>query len=58
MLAPQWGKVRESLRVVRGGAWNNNAVDLRAANRNRNWPADRNVNIGVRCVAAPPSHAP
>jgi formylglycine-generating enzyme required for sulfatase activity len=37
-------------RVLRGGGWNNNAANVRAANRNRNAPDNRNNNIGVRCV--------
>lgn len=34
-------------RVVRGGSWNNNPRNLRAANRNRNSPGNTNNNIGV-----------
>ncbi|MBI5479967.1 MAG: SUMF1/EgtB/PvdO family nonheme iron enzyme [Deltaproteobacteria bacterium] len=37
-------------RVIRGGSWNNNPNNLRAANRNRNTPTNRNDNIGVRCA--------
>jgi formylglycine-generating enzyme required for sulfatase activity len=33
-------------RVVRGGSWNNNPRNLRAAQRNRN--TDENNNIGFR----------
>src|SRR5947209_20146956 len=33
-----------------GGAWNNEARNLRAANRNRNDPGNRNDNIGFRCA--------
>ncbi len=51
------GKVDQGLRVVRGGAWNNNAENLRVANRNRNAPDNRNDNIGFRCVARPPSNS-
>ena len=54
MLAHGRGKVASSLRVVRGGAWNNNAANLRVANRDRNGPANRNVNVGFRCVAPLP----
>jgi hypothetical protein len=35
-------------RVLRGGSWNNNPQNLRAANRNRNAPANRNNNAGFR----------
>jgi hypothetical protein len=36
--------------VVRGGAWNNNGNNVRAANRNRNAPTDTNNNVGFRCA--------
>lgn len=35
-------------RVVRGGSWNNNPQNLRAANRNRNTTDNRNNNLGFR----------
>lgn len=35
---------------MRGGAWNNNPANLRAANRNRNEPDNRNNNFGFRCA--------
>jgi len=35
-------------RVKRGGSWNNNAQNARAANRNNNTPDNRNNNIGFR----------
>ncbi len=35
-------------RVLRGGAWNNNPMNCRAANRNHNAPDNRNNNIGFR----------
>jgi hypothetical protein len=39
-------------RVLRGGSWNNdNPNNLRAANRNRNNPENRNDNNGFRGVA-------
>lgn len=38
-------------RVVRGGSWNNNPNNLRAANRNRNNPQNRNNNLGFRLVS-------
>jgi hypothetical protein len=34
--------------VIRGGSWNNNAHNCRSANRNNNWPNNRNNNIGFR----------
>ncbi|MGE0823444.1 MAG: SUMF1/EgtB/PvdO family nonheme iron enzyme [Candidatus Binatia bacterium] len=36
--------------VVRGGSWNNEARNVRVANRNRNEPGNRNDNIGFRCA--------
>jgi hypothetical protein len=41
-----------TLRVVRGGSFGNNADNLRAANRNRNNPDNRNDNIGFRVVSS------
>lgn len=38
----------QAARVLRGGSWNNNAINLRASNRNRNEPDNRNNNIGFR----------
>jgi retron-type reverse transcriptase len=35
-------------RVVRGGSWNNNPTNLRAANRNRDTTDNRNNNLGFR----------
>ncbi|MBI5242517.1 MAG: SUMF1/EgtB/PvdO family nonheme iron enzyme [Elusimicrobia bacterium] len=35
---------------MRGGSWNNNPDNLRAANRNRNEPGDRNNDNGFRCA--------
>ncbi|MEB3238556.1 MAG: SUMF1/EgtB/PvdO family nonheme iron enzyme [Candidatus Sericytochromatia bacterium] len=48
---------RGSNRVIRGGAWNNDASNTRAANRNNNDPDNRNNNIGFR-LASPgiPDH--
>jgi len=40
--------------VLRGGSWNNNWNNVRAANRNNNNPDNRNNNIGFRCAAAGP----
>lgn len=40
-----------SNRVLRGGSWNNNAQNVRVANRNNNTPSNRNNNIGFRVVS-------
>ena len=37
-----------SNRVIRGGSWNNNARNVRAAYRNGNPPGKRNDNLGFR----------
>ncbi|GIK56245.1 MAG: SUMF1/EgtB/PvdO family nonheme iron enzyme [Chloroflexi bacterium] len=37
-------------RVLRGGSWNNNDNNVRAANRNNNDPTNRNNNVGFRCA--------
>ena len=42
--------MRSKVRVLRGGSFNNDTRNLRAANRNRNEPDNRNNNIGFRCV--------
>ena len=42
------------LRVVRGGAWDVDAADLRVTNRVGCGPADRVVDVGFRCVAPLP----
>jgi hypothetical protein len=44
-------------RVNRGGSWNNNAANCRAANRDRNTPGIRNNNLGFRPAPAPPAPA-
>ncbi len=41
-------------RVVRGGSWNNNQTDARAAYRNNNAPDNRNNNIGFRLACSSP----
>ena len=41
--------------VMRGGSWNNNARNCRAANRNRNAPDNQNNNNGFRVAAVPAS---
>jgi len=40
-------------RVLRGGSWNNNARNTRAANRNNNAPGNRNNHIGFRLASTP-----
>jgi hypothetical protein len=41
-----------SRRVNRGGSFNNNdASNLRAANRNNNAPGNVNTNLGFRCAS-------
>jgi hypothetical protein len=42
----------EANRVVRGGSWNNPARNLRAANRDRIHPSNRNDNLGFRLARA------
>jgi formylglycine-generating enzyme required for sulfatase activity len=39
---------RASNRVNRGGSWNNDARNCRAAIRNNNTPTNRNNNVGFR----------
>lgn len=41
-----------SKRVMRGGSWNNNARNVRAATRNWNSPENRNNNVGFRLARA------
>ena len=41
-------------RVLRGGSWNNKPQNVRAANRNRNKPANRNNNSGFRLSLSAP----
>jgi hypothetical protein len=38
--------------VLRGGSWNNNAQNVRSANRNNNTPGNRNNNNGFRLASA------
>ncbi|MFZ4535245.1 reverse transcriptase domain-containing protein [Propionivibrio sp.] len=40
-------------RGLRGGSWNNNARNTRAANRNNNSPGNRNNNNGFRLASTP-----
>ncbi|MBN1886482.1 MAG: SUMF1/EgtB/PvdO family nonheme iron enzyme [Thermoflexales bacterium] len=42
-----WGQAEN---VLRGGNWNDNPANVRAANRNDNAPDNRNDNVGFRCV--------
>jgi hypothetical protein len=37
---------------VRGGSWNNNQDNARAAYRNHNTPDNRNNNLGFRVVCS------
>ncbi|MFO0452036.1 MAG: SUMF1/EgtB/PvdO family nonheme iron enzyme [Pseudomonadota bacterium] len=46
-----YGTGAPSRRVLRGGSWNNTAVNARSANRNNNTPDNRNTNIGVRLAS-------
>jgi len=39
-------------RVLRGGAFNNNADNCRSAYRNHRHPANTNNNVGVRLASA------
>jgi len=39
---------KKANRVKRGGSWNNNAENIRSANRNNNTPSNNNNNIGFR----------
>jgi len=40
-----------TVRVLRGGSWNNNDNNLRASNRNNNTPDNINNNIGFRVAS-------
>ncbi|MBM4164781.1 MAG: RNA-dependent DNA polymerase [Lentisphaerae bacterium] len=51
------GAASGSNRVKRGGSWNNNARNCRSANRNNNWPDNRNNNIGFRAASTVPGQA-
>jgi len=50
--AAAWGQAKD--KVLRGGGWNNNWNNVRAANRNNNNPDNRNNNIGFRCAGVAP----
>ena len=47
------GPDRGKYRVLRGGSWNSDEWDVRAANRNYDFPAYRDDDVGFRCVVAP-----
>jgi len=49
---------RCTMRVLRGGAWNNQPNNLSCAIRNRNEPDIRNNNIGLRCAKTPLGNEP
>ncbi len=49
------GPSKGSIRVFRGGSWYVRARFCRSAIRDRNWPDDRNFNLGFRLVL-PPAH--
>ena len=52
------GVSEAAVRALRGGAWHNDADNLRASNRNRNHVWNRNNDIGFRCcVCRRPEHA-
>ncbi len=42
-------------RVFRGDSWNNNGSNYQTSNRNRNEPANRNNNLGMRLARDPPA---
>ena len=45
-------------RVLRGGAWNNEAVFCRSAFRNNTLPHYRDVNVGFRVIRLKPDVSP
>jgi Sulfatase-modifying factor enzyme 1 len=48
-----WWRVEAGTdRVIRGGSWNNDARNVRAAYRNANHPGNRNDNLGFRCLSS------
>ena len=48
-------KKGRALRVLRGGNYDNTAVNCRSAYRNNNTPDNRNNNYGLRVVRTPAS---
>jgi formylglycine-generating enzyme required for sulfatase activity len=51
-MAQSAGPSRWRTRVLRGGSFNNNQRNARAAYRNNNNPDNRNDNIGFRVVVS------
>lgn len=47
-----------SNRVIRGGNFNNSAVDMRSSIRNNDSPSNANNNIGFRCCASELTETP
>lgn len=37
-------------RVLRGGSWDNDPLNLRCAYRNRSYPSNQNCYVGIRCA--------
>ena len=54
---PEWtlGAGQGAYRVNRGGSWNNEAANCRAANRNNHEPGVRISGLGFRPAPAPPA---
>jgi len=52
VLDPQ-GPATGDGRVIRGGAWMDQAVDIRAANRNQGTPVDKVIILGFRIALGP-----
>ncbi len=50
--ATDWRGHKGTKRVSRGGSWNDNARNVRAAYRNHNEPSNRNNNLGFRLAQA------
>ena len=44
------GPASGDYRVIRGGSWNFNVADVRAANRSRGTPGDTGYGVGFRCA--------
>jgi formylglycine-generating enzyme required for sulfatase activity len=45
----------QTMRLLRGGSWNNNPRNCRSANRNRRHQDNRNNNVGFRLCRFPPA---
>ena len=56
--AAQGKREQVNYRVLRGGSWNNNGQNCRAANRNRSEPDERNNNVGFRLAPAQKQEVP